>query len=103
MAGIYAEVLGLERVGVDDSVFDLGGDSISAMRVVAAINTTLGADLAVRALFEAPAVARWAPRVGGDGGGLEPLVGLSGPRWCGLPRFLFLVGCEGRGRLARGV
>ncbi|WP_165595648.1 condensation domain-containing protein, partial [Mycolicibacterium novocastrense] len=35
LAGIYAEVLGLDRVGVDDSFFDLGGDSISSMQVVA--------------------------------------------------------------------
>ena len=41
LAGIYAQVLGLERVGVDDSFFDLGGDSLSAMRVIAAINTGL--------------------------------------------------------------
>ena len=50
LAGIYAQVLGLERVGVDDSFFDLGGDSLSAMRVIAAINTGLDAGLAVRDL-----------------------------------------------------
>ena len=37
LVGIYAQVLGLERVGVDDSFFDLGGDSLSAMRVIAAV------------------------------------------------------------------
>jgi thioesterase domain-containing protein len=56
LAGIYAQVLGLERVGVDDSFFDLGGDSLSAMRVIAAINTSLNAHLAVRTLFHAPSV-----------------------------------------------
>ncbi|ORA35964.1 non-ribosomal peptide synthetase [Mycobacterium aquaticum] len=56
IAGIYAHVLGVDRVGVEDSFFDLGGDSISAMRVIAAINTALDAQLAVRTLFEAPTV-----------------------------------------------
>src|SRR5271168_417259 len=74
LAGIYAQVLGLERVGVDDSFFDLGGDSLSAMRLVAAVNTGLDAHLAVRAVFEAPTVARLAPRIGEGSGGREPLV-----------------------------
>ena len=74
LAGIYARVLGLERVGVDDSFFELGGDSLSAMRVIAAVNTGLDAGLAVRAVFEAPTVAQLAPRIGGDAGGREPLV-----------------------------
>ena len=74
VADIYAQVLGLERVGVDDSFFDLGGDSLSAMRVIAAVNTALDAGLAVRTLFEAPTVARLAPRIGAGGAPLEPLV-----------------------------
>ncbi len=56
VAGIYAQVLGLERVGVDESFFDLGGDSMSAMRVIAAINKSLDAHLAVPTLFHAPSV-----------------------------------------------
>ena len=67
-------MLGLERVGVDDSFFDLGGDRMSAMRVIAAVNTVLDAGLAVRAVFEAPTVAQLAPRIGEGAGRLEPLV-----------------------------
>ena len=74
LAGIYAQVLGVERVGVDESFFDLGGDSLLAMRVIAAINISLDAGLAVRALFDAPTVAQLAPRIGGEAGRLEPLV-----------------------------
>ena len=70
---------GVERVGVDDSFFDLGGDSLSAMRLVAAINTGLDAGLAVRAVFEAPTVAQLAPRIGGDEDRLEPLVAVERP------------------------
>ena len=77
LAGIYARVLGVEPpqlVGVDDSFFDLGGDSLSAMRLVAAVNAGMDAGLAVRTVFEAPTVAQLAPRIGGDAGRLEPLV-----------------------------
>ncbi|ORB60316.1 non-ribosomal peptide synthetase, partial [Mycolicibacterium tusciae] len=73
LVGIFAQVLGVERVGVDDSFFELGGDSISAMRVVAAVNKSLNAALSVRVLFEAPTVAQLAPRIGDEGDGLEPL------------------------------
>ena len=79
LAGIYAQVLGLQRVGVDDSFFDLGGDSLSAMRLVAAINAGLDAGVSVRAVFEAPTVAQLAPRIGGETGGLEPLVAVERP------------------------
>ena len=79
LAGIYAQVLGLERVGVDDSFFDLGGDSLSAMRVIAAVNTGLDAHLAVRTLFDAPTVAQLAPRIGEDAGRREPLVAVERP------------------------
>ncbi|OJZ73634.1 hypothetical protein BRW65_11605 [Mycobacterium paraffinicum] len=73
LAGTYAQVLGAERVGVDDSFFDLGGDSLSAMRLIAAINTGLDADLAVHALFDAPTIAQLAPLLDGQGRRREPL------------------------------
>ncbi|HEV7361138.1 MAG TPA: amino acid adenylation domain-containing protein, partial [Mycobacterium sp.] len=74
LAGIYAQVLGVEQVGVDDSFFDLGGDSLSAMRLIATINSGLDADLEVHTLFDAPTVARLSPRIGTGRGRLEPLV-----------------------------
>ena len=79
LAGIYAEVLGVDRVGVDDSFFDLGGDSLSAMRLIAAINTSLDASLAVRAIFEAPTVAELALLIRADAGRLEPLLAVERP------------------------
>ncbi|MGO9510382.1 MAG: thioester reductase domain-containing protein, partial [Mycobacterium sp.] len=64
VAGIYAQVLGLERVGRDDSFFDLGGDSLLAMRLVAAIRLGLDAGLEVRTVFEAPSVRSLSQRLG---------------------------------------
>ncbi len=64
LAGIYARVLGLERVGVEDSFFDLGGNSLLAMRVIAAINTSLDAHVAVRTLFYAPSVRSLSQQLG---------------------------------------
>jgi thioester reductase-like protein len=68
LAGIYAQVLGVERVGVDDSFFDLGGDSLSAMRVITAINTALDIHLAVPTLFSAPSVRSLSRQLGEDAG-----------------------------------
>ncbi|WP_156743990.1 phosphopantetheine-binding protein, partial [Mycobacterium sp. 1164985.4] len=79
LVGIYAQVLGVDQVGVDDSFFELGGDSLSAMRLVAAVNTGLNAGLAVRTLFEAPTVSQLAPHLGGDGDGFAPLVAVERP------------------------
>ncbi|MGX1955919.1 amino acid adenylation domain-containing protein [Streptomyces anulatus] len=68
LAGIFARVLDLPRVGVDDSFFDLGGDSLSAMRVVAAVQESFGTEIGVRSLLEAPSVARLARLVGAPSG-----------------------------------
>jgi acyl carrier protein len=65
LAGIYAQALGLDRVGVDDSFFDLGGDSISAMRVIAAVNSALDVHLAVGTLFDTPTVKSLAHHIPG--------------------------------------
>ncbi|WP_165611135.1 condensation domain-containing protein, partial [Mycolicibacterium conceptionense] len=79
LAGIYARVLGLERVGVDDSVFDLGGDSLTAMRLIAAVNVGFDAEISVRTLFDAPTITQLAPHIKTGSGGRQRLVAQQRP------------------------
>ncbi|ONM50456.1 non-ribosomal peptide synthetase [Nocardia donostiensis] len=88
VAEVYADLLGVAEVGLDDDFFALGGNSLLATRVVARINEALDADVAVRELFEAPTVAELAarvvPGVGGSTAARPPLARVERPEFVPL-------------------
>ncbi|WP_072803374.1 non-ribosomal peptide synthetase [Rhodococcoides yunnanense] len=68
VAEVFADLLGVERIGVDDDFFELGGNSLIATRVVSRIGAAADAVVPVRALFEARTVAKLAVEVERSGG-----------------------------------
>ena len=71
LAGIWADVLGFDEIGVLDNFFELGGHSLTAAQIVSRVNETLAVPATLRSLFEHPTVASLAEemeRLGRDAG-----------------------------------
>ncbi|MFJ2960657.1 amino acid adenylation domain-containing protein, partial [Streptomyces sp. NPDC087270] len=72
---LFAEVLGLEGVGAEESFFELGGDSLLVMRLIARVRSVLDVSVGVREVFAEPTVAGVARLV--DGAGASSVVALA--------------------------
>ncbi|MFJ4097366.1 amino acid adenylation domain-containing protein [Kitasatospora sp. NPDC089913] len=83
LCGLFGEVLGVDRVSIDDDFFALGGHSLLAMKLAARVRAVLGTELGIRDVFEAPTVAGLALRL--DGGAEARPAPTAGPRPERLP------------------
>jgi acyl carrier protein len=66
LSSIWAEVLKLDRVGIDDNFFQLGGDSLRATQAVVRIQDRLCVELSATSLFRDPTIASLAKRIEND-------------------------------------
>jgi amino acid adenylation domain-containing protein len=96
LADIFCDVLGVQRVGLDDDFFELGGDSLAAVELVVAVEEHFGVNLAPSTLLEAPTVAELARRlVRRRRRGMPQVVRLRGETPPGAPPPFFCVAGAG--------
>ncbi|WP_405738349.1 amino acid adenylation domain-containing protein [Streptomyces sp. NBC_01525] len=88
---LFAEVLGAERVGIDDNFFESGGHSLLASQLAGRIGRALGVEVPLRAVFEAPTPAMLLRRLYGDGDHTDGFGELLPLRTTGERRPLFCV------------
>ncbi|MEJ2858233.1 MULTISPECIES: amino acid adenylation domain-containing protein [unclassified Saccharothrix] len=69
LCGLFAELLGLREVGIDDDFFSLGGHSLLVARLIGRVRAEFGVSIGIRTVFEAPTVAKLVPKLGTDPGG----------------------------------
>jgi amino acid adenylation domain-containing protein len=69
LCGIFAELLHRDHVGIDDSFFDLGGNSLLAVSLISRVRAALHADIGIREIFDTPTVARLAEGLRDSDGG----------------------------------
>lgn len=67
LAELFAEVLGVDEVGVEDNFFDIGGHSLLTIRLMSRVRSAMGAELTIRDVFDAPTVAQLATKLRLDG------------------------------------
>ena len=72
LVGIWREVLGLEAIGIHDNFFDLGGQSLKAVRLRARIEDHFGVPVALRDIFTQPTIAELAVVLNRLQGGAQP-------------------------------
>ncbi|MGN7779447.1 amino acid adenylation domain-containing protein [Mycolicibacterium sp. 22603] len=63
LAELFAEVLGVDQVGVEDNFFDIGGHSLLTIRLMSRVRSAMGAELTIRDVFDAPTVAQLATKL----------------------------------------
>ena len=98
LRGLWAGVLGLERVGLDDNFFEVGGDSLRAMELFSAIETTLGYKLPWTTIYQASTLKSLAVSVLEDPGRLAKASSLYPIRERGATPPLFMVPYPGASR-----